>query len=404
MVRFLTDRRGSIVPMFALVATMLFGFVGAAIDYSRANATRVALQAALDSTALMLSKDVDPSKQETIDALPGLADKYVRAQFMYGDARIDSVDAKLGNPSQGMFNLTVTASATVNTTVSRVLGQTHMTVGSSGIVSWGIKRLEVALVLDNTWSMNSNSKMVELKKAAHDMLSTLEKAGKKPDDIKVAIIPFDTTVNIGTGFKDTGWIDYSVKNIAKSDWKGCVIDRDQSNDVLDTPPDTTNFKTLYPAAPCGTLTDAMPLSNVWADLNSKVDKMTPSAIPVGYTNITIGLVWGWHALTKSQPFNQAQDPQPDLDKVIILLTDGDNTKNRWSNSQSAIDARTAAACANIKAANVKIYTVRVIDGNKDLLKSCASSPSMFYDVQQSSQLLAVFSSIAQHLANLRIVK
>jgi hypothetical protein len=109
-------------------------------------------------------------------------------------------------------------------------------------------------------------------------------------------------------------------------------------------------------------------------------------------------------LTSNLPFTQASAPAPDLDKVIVLLTDGDNTQNRWTSSASSIDARTTAACNNIKAANIKIYTVRVIDGNASLLQSCATNPNMYYDVQQASQLNGVFSSIAQTLANLRIAK
>ena len=45
-----------------------------------------------------------------------------------------------------------------------------------------------------------------------------------------------------------------------------------------------------------------------------------------------------------------------------------------------IDARTQKACDNIKAANIKLYTVRVIDGNASLLKGCATKPTMYYDV------------------------
>jgi hypothetical protein len=93
-----------------------------------------------------------------------------------------------------------------------------------------------------------------------------------------------------------------------------------------------------------------------------------------------------------------------LDKVIILLTDGANTQNRWSSSESSIDTRTELACSNVKAANIQLYTVRVIDGNATLLKNCASKPGMYYDVQQASQLNGVFTSIAQTLANLRIAK
>ena len=103
-------------------------------------------------------------------------------------------------------------------------------------------------------------------------------------------------------------------------------------------------------------------------------------------------------------------PAPDLDKVIILLTDGDNTES-WKNSnnskvtsQSTIDTRTQLVCNNIKAANIKLYTIRVINGDSTLLRNCATNPSMYYDVQQASQLNDAFAAIAQNLANLRIAK
>ena len=47
--------------------------------------------------------------------------------------------------------------------------------------------------------------------------------------------------------------------------------------------------------------------------------------------------------------------RPDVEKVIILLTDGLNTQNRFTTVPSQIDARTAAVCANIKVANIKMY-------------------------------------------------
>ena len=56
--RFIGAREGNIAVIFALSAVPIISFVGVAIDYSRANAARTAMQAALDSTALMLSKDL----------------------------------------------------------------------------------------------------------------------------------------------------------------------------------------------------------------------------------------------------------------------------------------------------------------------------------------------------------
>jgi hypothetical protein len=141
------------------------------------------------------------------------------------------------------------------------------------------------------------------------------------------------------------------------------------------------------------------LSYDWTALHSKVDAMAPT----GNTNTTIGLSLAWQTLTATAPFN-APAAAPDLDKVIVLLTDGTNTQNRWTSSASSIDSRTQKLCDNLRAANVKVYTVRVIDGNATLLKNCATKPDMYYDVDEAVQLNSVFSSIAQNLANLRITK
>ena len=57
LARFLQDRNGGVAPDAGARLIPLVGAVGAAVDYSRANSVRTAMQAALDSTALMLSKD-----------------------------------------------------------------------------------------------------------------------------------------------------------------------------------------------------------------------------------------------------------------------------------------------------------------------------------------------------------
>jgi hypothetical protein len=175
----------------------------------------------------------------------------------------------------------------------------------------------------------------------------------------------------------------------------------------DTKPATSNPATLYPGKnDCGTLAEAMPLTSDWTALDKRIDEMTPN----GNTNVSIGLAWGWHSLTSSVPYNEAAAANPELDKVVLILTDGDNTEaydnltNSKITSQSAIDARTTKVCDAIKANGIKIYSVRVIDGNSSLLKSCATNPSMFFDVKQASELDAVFQSIAEALANLRIAK
>ena len=56
--RFAKADQGNIAVLFAIATVPILSFVGAAIDYTRANSARSSMQAALDSTALMLAKDL----------------------------------------------------------------------------------------------------------------------------------------------------------------------------------------------------------------------------------------------------------------------------------------------------------------------------------------------------------
>ena len=80
--------------------------------------------------------------------------------------------------------------------------------GYQSEILWGIKKLNLALALDNTGSMASSGKMTALKTAAHNLLNTLQAAEKMPGDIKVSIIPFAVDVNVGTANVDATWIDW----------------------------------------------------------------------------------------------------------------------------------------------------------------------------------------------------
>ena len=416
------SQRGNVTMTFALALIPMIGAVGAAVDYSRANSARTAMQAALDSTGLILSRD---AQSLTAAQLSAKAQSVFMANFNRPDVKNVAVNSTFSSPQAGSFQLQMNASGTVDTTFTSIW-QPDMAISSTAQIVWGMKRLELVLALDNTGSMQSNNKMTQLKLAAKDMLKTLQNAAKKPDDIKVGIVPFATDVNVGTTNVNAAWVRWtewdaangscsksSYKNKSACDnangtwtpanrntWNGCVWDRDQNYDTNNSAASINLPSTLYSAhqaADCPV--SMMTLTNDWSGLNSKVDAMQPD----GNTNVTIGLQVAFQMLSPVAPFNAAS-PQNDLDKVIVLLTDGDNTENRWSTNQSTIDARTTLACTNAKAANIKLYTVRVINGNATLLKNCATKQDMYYDVQNAAQLTAVFSNIAQNLANLRLSK
>jgi len=434
-------KRGNVIVTFALSLIPMVAMVGAAVDYSRGNSAKAAMQQAIDATGLILSKDASTMLQ---DALNTKAQALFTTLINRPEILNVVVTPVLSNPSEGTFLLQIAATAKVDTTFTKILGKDHLDLSVNTEIRWGMKKLELALALDNTGSMGQNSKMVELKKAllnikgqngatADGLLITLKNAAKQAGDVRISVIPFDIAVRIGTTYKNETWLNWtkeygtcsSSSYVTKADcqahnktwtptnnpnvnnWTGCVLDRDTANDVADTTPDTGTASTLFPTtrySSCTGLVEALPLTDIWntgyQTLYDKINSMQPNQ----NTNVTIGLAWAWHSLTPSLPWTEALAAKPDLDKVIILLTDGDNTQNRFSTTQSQIDARTTAACDNVRVANIKLYTIRVIDGNASLLKSCATKTSMYFEVSQASQLSPVFASIAQDLANLRIAK
>ncbi len=428
--RFFRDRKGSVAPLLALGIIPLTGAMGAAIDYSRANSVRSAMQNALDSSALMVSKSAQNLTGAEIDQK---VTGYFNALFQRPEAANVKVSQQFTSPAQGSFNLKINGSATVSTIFGQLIGQQQITVTATGEVTWGIKKLNLALALDNTGSMAQSNKMTELKAAAHNLLTTLKNSEKTPGDIKVSIVPFAVDVNAGTSNVNATWIEWSDWNAANgtcskssytsqstctshtgiwtpknhNTWNGCVMDRDQNNDVLNTAAVAGSPATMYRANQATACPAAMmTLSYDWTALNSKIDAMAPN----GNTNQAIGLAWGWQSLTSGAPLNApAEDPNYQYQRIIILLTDGLNTQDRWYTSQTSIDNRQRILCDNIKAANpaVTIYTVQVNtggDATSSLLQYCASDASKFFLLTSADQIVTTFNQIGTNLSKLRLAR
>ncbi len=211
--RFLRERRANVAITFAIAVIPLLTFVGAAIDYSRANAVKVQLQAALDSTALMVSKSA-ASMNET--DLQSAADKYFRALFT--DPVPTNVNFNAAYSTSGGSQVVVTATADVPTTFLQIIGINKISLTDSATTKWGSARLRVALVLDNTGSMASNSKMDALKTATKNLLSQMKSAASVNGDVYVSIIPFSKDVNAGSYTSWDSSIDWSQDwtNVAPS--------------------------------------------------------------------------------------------------------------------------------------------------------------------------------------------
>ena len=190
-------------------------------------------------------------------------------------------------------------------------------------------------------------------------------------------------------------------------WSGCVTDRDQNYDVSNATPTPSTPASMMVAenSPSCPTAAILPLTYSWNTLSSEINAMSPN----GSTNQTIGLVWGWHALTQGAPLNPPALPA-NTQRIIILLSDGLNTQDRWygngSSQSSQVDARMALACTNAKADGITIYAVFVdlngTQGNSSVLENCASDAGKYFDLTTSGQIVSTFSAIGQQITNLRV--
>ena len=119
---------------------------------------------------------------------------------------------------------------------------------------------------------------------------------------------------------------------------------------------------------------------------------------------------GWQSLTASPFTVPPLDPNSHYTQVIILLTDGLNTEDRWYSCPTngpcpTIDGREQTTCSNIKNAGITIYTVQVNTDNEatsTLLQSCATDPSKFFLLTSSEGIVTAFGQIGTALSKLRL--
>lgn len=426
--RFWASRDGNVAMTFAVCLVPLLVGIGAAVDYARLADAREAMQNSVDATVLALSSEAAGLSS---DALQTRALEIFNVNFPTG--KVENLAVAATYTRSNGANVAATASGSVPMTFMNIVGISSKTISVSSTSNWSTQHLRVALVLDNSGSMYYDNKMTSLKTATRNLLSTLRSAAVEDGDVYVSIIPFNKDVNVGSGNYTASWLDwteweadsanktttatktctgsgkykkctttYTTTTNDHSTWVGCVTDRNQDYDVGVAAPITANGK-FYPEQYGNCPAALTPLSYDWDALDAAVTAMNP----VGATNQTIGLVWGWQSLVSTSPLNApAKDPNIDYLDAIILLTDGVNTKNRWDgdteNQSPEVDARTRLACSAAKAQNVSIFTVLVMSGNASLLQSCASSSDQYFNLTSASQIITTFNTIGTKLSKLRI--
>jgi Flp pilus assembly protein TadG len=406
---FCRNTRGSVAIIFSLSVLALVGIVGLAIDASRAYTVSMRVASMLDAAALAggkLLQREDATETQIGEAVAAYFNLHASKKLFPGlelknlHITADRLNSKVG----------VNVDINMETTFSRVVGVEKFTFNRSSEVVMKMQRIELAMVLDVTGSMNDGGKLATMKTASKDVVDALIAPGRE-GLVRISLVPYSASVNVGP---------YANVASGGDSLDGCVMERlfNGSRDTDDATGGSRNYavngqlnSSTNPGRYVCPAAVIEPLTNDTAALKAAIDSYSAS----GWTAGHIGLSWGWNTISPKWTgvFTGARAPGPydnvDYVKSIILMTDGvfntaytQGVSEAEQTAESA--ARTRAMCTAIKARKINIYAVAYQAPAEavTLLRDCASSPSQFYDATNASMLTASFSAIVEDLQSLRI--
>jgi Flp pilus assembly protein TadG len=263
MKRLLPETNGSVAVIAAFCFVAVAICAGTALDFARASRQRQALSAAVDAAVLALAT----SKTTDTDQLEQLAKDYIKSNFssvIYSGSDLDlSIEVEDDR-------VAITARQTMPTTLMKLARINSMNLQTYAEALRGGSNVEVVLVLDNTGSMGHDGKLESLQSAATELTDTLFGSETISDSVKMAIVPFSVSVNVGPQYTSESWLDHNGLNtishlnftdaskhnswawgqFANLDWNGCVEQRKAASgidyDIDDTTPTTDDPDTLFP--------------------------------------------------------------------------------------------------------------------------------------------------------------
>ena len=440
---------GSIATLFAMLLIPIIGITGLTVDVGRAYLVRNKLAFALDAAALAVGASTG-SESELNQKL----DDYMQANFK-GEKLVIDTDVDMSLTDNKVL---VMANAKMSAGFLRIIGKDVITVSATTEVTRETTGLEVALVLDNTGSMNTNNNIGALRDASHDLVDILFGDETAPEYLRVAIVPYSASVNVGSIapdiVSDPATAPYSASDPAK--WKGCVIERSYPNDIKDTSLASGGMWKTYRwatavdnnwstsinnnVAACNNMTGpnlGCPTPIVLLTNNRSVLDSTISGLKAwcrGGTIGNFGLAWGWRVLSPEAPFTEGLPyDEPGWRKVVVMMTDGDNQMYRHavtgstfksdysgykrlddnvlgttsqSTAKKTIDKRVGEVCQSIKDAGITVFTITFTSGidnaTRNIYKKCASAPEYYFDAPSQQDLKDAFRAVGNKLSNLRV--
>ena len=329
--------------LFALMAAVLVGLTGLALDYSRTMMVRASVQDALDAAALAAAE---------LQSRGGASMTDLRriAVAMLENNTTTAVPHTCARPNitrnDATGRVSINLECDTPTTLAAVLGHPKLTFGVTSTAEYARTKLDVAMMLDITGSM-SGQKIRDLKAAAKLLVDTVVDPVGQSDDVRVALAPFSASVNAGGYFR-------RATNVAPGA-STCVTERIGAQAYTDVAPGAGAWSVVGPANCPGAA--IQPLSYDPAALKTRIDGFNATGNTAGH----LGVAWARYLISPrwSPVWPGASTPLPYGDprhvKAVILMTDGEFNTQYSALGSSAQQAR--RHCDALKADGVIVYAV-----------------------------------------------
>ncbi len=403
---FARDEGGAAIVLIAAASIVLVGAAGLAFDSGRGYLIQARLSQAVDAAALAGGRSLSIGgggdyKQQI--------EKYLKANLpdTYMGVKIDPPQIKLSGDGD---QVTVSASATIPTTLMRVMHVDDLRVSASSTVNREVKGLEVALVLDNSTSMRG-SKLSDLKTSANLLLDILYGDNETVEDLHVSIVPFSGRSNLvgATSVHPESPVDPDYVCLDTRPAPHNTDDATPTDSPFDhfsggyAPPSRNYKRWVCPEA------GVLPLEQAKTTVEDALEDMAAR----GCTRYDIGAVWGWRNLSEDWRGVWGSSDLPmdydesTMDKAIIIMTDGANTP--WCvgdpEDQSQTETMFSTICSDMKAKGIIVYTITFKledEATNDLFEACASGSERYFKSPNGDELESAFTIIANDLSTLRL--
>ncbi|GGE29009.1 hypothetical protein GCM10011360_16440 [Primorskyibacter flagellatus] len=445
--RFVRAEDGVMLSLVVFMLLIMMVVAGIGVEIMRTEMERTRLQQTIDSATLAAAH-----KDNTLDPKAVVKDYFAKAKLA---SYINDSDIKVEGAGTARA-VEVRLQANVKTPFLKPLGYDTFSVPAAGRAEQAMGNSEVSLVLDISGSMDENSKMTRLHKAAKEFVDTVLIDDAK-DRVSLSVVPY-------TGDVNAGWEIFRRMNVRQlHNYSYCVqfTQPDFSTTTID--PSKAYLQGQYfshvdrdfkfISCPTNDYERITPFSQNRTALKAQIDKMTGRE----RTSIHIGMKWGAGLLDPAfRPLinglvdngivdtafrDRPSDFGGQTTKIIVVMTDGYNTESNrikdfaydtpdmraffakypLNDLDGVIDSSVRSSlyevyytgtladqmmkniCTAAKNNGIFIYSIgfEIDNTSAGKMQACASSPNHFYRVE-GVQISDAFSSIARQLKQLRL--